>query len=413
MKPFAFYLLTVLLFTSCEKKSIDLPLEPVALNLPEKSAGIIESDNTFGFNIFRQVVENDDASNIFISPTSIALALSMTYNGAEGETKTAFETTLSKQGLTREEINQSYKALINALKSVDPRVILEIANSIWYREGFDVLPEFINLNTKYYNAEVSSLDFASAEAPSVINGWVDDKTHGLIEKIIDNISPDVVMYLINAIYFKGMWKYEFDETKTVEAPFYLKDGRTVSNDFMNQKITVPYLANEKFRITELPYGQGNYSMVILLPNEGYSTADIVSQLTSENWNQWMGSLYERELNISLPKLKFSYKNLLNNELTNLGLGIAFTDMADFSGINGTGGLMISRVLHKSFIEVNEKGTEAAAVTAVEIILTSLPEEIFVTVNRPYLFALRETTTGAVLFLGMVQDPTVEDNGNME
>jgi len=408
------YSLIVLMISSCEKNNVELPTEPVALSLPEKTARIIESDNTFGFNIFRQTIENDDAANIFVSPTSIAMALAMTYNGAEGETKQAFETALSKQGLTRDEINQSYKALIEALKSVDPRVLLEIANSIWYRDGFTVLPEFIDLNTDYYNAEVRSLDFAAPGAPSDINAWVKDKTHGLIEKVLDDISPDVMMYLINAIYFKGMWKYEFDEMKTTDGPFYLNSGSTVENEFMNQKMTLPYLSNDVFSMTELPYGQGNYSMVVLLPHDGFTTADIVEQLSSENWNQWMSSLNVRELNVSLPKLKFSYKNLLNNELTDLGLGIAFSDMADFSGINGTGGLRISRVIHKSFVEINEKGTEAAAVTVVEIELTSMPPQpVSFMVNKPYIFALRETTTGAILFLGLVQNPTVEENGELE
>lgn len=413
MKPVIILLIPALVL-SCEKASDkELPSEPVQLNLPEKAASIIESDNTFGFNIFKQVIENDQSENIFISPTSIALALAMTYNGAEGETKAAFETALSKQGLSREDINASYKALIGALKSVDPRVVLEIANSIWYRDSFTVLQDFINVNKEYYDAEVQSMDFNDPVSVEIINTWVKDNTNRLIDKIIEDISPEVVMYLINAVYFKGMWKFKFDKNKTVGGDFHLKNGGTVNNDFMKQTAVVPYMSYEKFAMAELPYGQGNYSMMVLLPNKGFTTNDIVADLTSENWNNWISSMNEREIEIEFPKLKFSYKNLLNDELTNLGMGVAFTDYADFTGINAAGGLLISRVIHKSFVNIDEEGTEAAAVTAVEVELTSSPPPpLRFVVNHPYLFALRETTTGAILFLGLVQNPTIEENGQI-
>jgi serine protease inhibitor len=413
MKPKIIIVIITFLSFSCEKNNIEeLPAEPIPLNLSEKAASVIESDNSFGFNMFRQVVENDESENLFISPTSIALALAMTYNGAEGETKAAFEIALNKQGLTKEEINESYKSLIGALQSVDPRVLLEIANSIWYDEGFNVLQAFKDINMEYYNAEVSSLNFSDPASAGNINAWVEDKTNGLIEKIIDNIPANVVMYLINAIYFKGIWKYEFDKTKTVEAPFHLYDGGSVSNNFMKQELTIPYMSNNMFAMAEFPYGQGNFSMVVLLPHEGFTTGDIINSLSSESWNSWISGMNEMELNVALPKLRFSYKNLLNNELANLGMGIAFSSGADFSGINGSGGLYISQVIHKAFVEVNEQGTEAAAVTAVSMMDSYEPVPIF-DVNRPYLFALRETTTGAILFLGLVKNPTIEENGKIE
>jgi serine protease inhibitor len=415
MKPIVLIIMSVLLVSACEKAAEEktAPKEPVVIDITEKTASVIESDNIFGFDIFREILKNDDSENIFISPTSIALALAMTYNGAEGETKTAFETALSKQGYSADEINVSYKSLIEALKSVDPKVLLEIANSIWYRDDgtFNVLEDFININEEFYDAEVSGLDFNDPDAINVINGWVNDKTHGLIEKIFDSMHPDAVMYLINAIYFKGIWKHEFEESKTVNEIFYNSVGTGISANFMKQSVSLKTLVTDRFTMAELPYGQGNFSMIVLLPQEGITPDDLADSLTQDNWNSWNTGLSMREVDLSLPKFKFEYKKQLNDVLTNLGLGIAFTDLANFSGINGTGGLKISKVMHKSFIEVNEEGTEAAAVTGVEMVVTSVPASpLQFHVNRPFLFALRETTTGAILFLGKVQDPTAEKNG---
>jgi len=405
--------LTVILAAciSCENNK-DVPQERKQININKTTADIIKSDNAFGLSVFQQVISHDtEVANTFISPTSITLALAMTYNGAEGETKTAMENTLKKQGLIAEEINTSYKSLIDALISVDPKVLLEIANSIWYREGFTVLPEFINTNQDYYDARISSLDFSEPDAPDVINGWVSDKTHNKIEEIIDEIPPEAVMYLVNAIYFKGIWKIEFKKENTSDGPFYLKDGSQISVPMMKQTSTLKHTENEMFSMIELLYGQGNFSMIVLLPQSGYSTDDIVTVLTTENWDNWISSLSEKDVDLQLPKFTFEYKNTLNNELEAMGMGVAFTDMANFSKINGTGNLFISKVLHKSFVEVNEEGTEAAAVTSVEIELTAIPEEENAKfyVDHPFIFAIREITTGAILFLGRVQNPLIVEN----
>jgi serine protease inhibitor len=406
--------LTVMLAAciSCENEK-EVPQERKQINISKTTAEIIKSDNDFGLEIFQQVISDDkEVVNTFISPTSIALALAMTYNGADGETKTAMENTLKKKGLTADEINASYKSLIDALISVDPKVLLEIANSIWYREGFTVLPEFISTNQDYYDARVSSLDFNDSGAPDVINGWVSDKTHNRITEIIDEIPPEAVMYLINAIYFKGIWKIEFEKENTSDGLFYLNNGSQISVPMMKQTTTLKHAANEMFSMVELLYGQGNYSMVVLLPQTGYSTDDIVVALTPGNWDEWINSLSEKDVDLQLPKFTFEYKNTLNDELEAMGMGVAFTDMANFSKINGTGNLFISKVLHKSFVEVNEEGTEAAAVTSVEIALTAIPgtENTKFYVDHPFIFTIRETTTGAILFIGRVQNPLIKNNG---
>jgi serpin B len=400
---------------SCEKNTTEPPRVFQEIVINKTTADIIQSDNEFGLVLFREVVSADpESDNIFVSPTSIALALAMTYNGAAGETKTAMETALRKVGFTVEEINTSYKSLIDALVSVDPKVLLEIANSIWYREGFTVLQEFVTTNQQYYDAQVSSLDFNDAGAPGIINNWVSDKTHDKIKKIVEEINPQTVMYLINAIYFKGMWQTEFKKENTSDGPFYLNSGSPVTVPLMKQTTALRYTANEVFSMTELPYGQGNFSMLVMLPQSGLSTDDIVSTLTPENWDTWMGELTERNVDLELPKFTFEYKNELKNELEAMGMGIAFSDgQADFSKIYGAGGLFISKVLHKSFVEVNEEGTEAAAVTSVEIELTSVGPEPQVTefhVDHPFLFAIREKSTGTILFIGRVNNPLTKANG---
>jgi len=400
---------TVLL--SCEK-STDPPKGPKEIAITKTTADIIKSDNDFGIELFHEVVSQDTTpGNVFVSPTSIALALAMTYNGAAGDTKTAMEIVLKKVGLTAEDINASYKSLIDALVSVDPKVLLEIANSIWYREGFTVLPEFVTKNQTFYNALVSALDFNDPVAPDIINSWVSDNTHGRIEKIVETISPVTVMFLINAIYFKGIWQYEFEKENTAEGLFYLQNGSPVTVEMMAQTTSLRHTSNEILSAVELPYGQGNFSMIVLLPQAGHSMDEVVNALTPGNWDNWINVMTEKNVDLQLPKFTFEYKNLLNEELEAMGMGVAFSDLADFSGINGTGGLRISKVLHKSFVEVNEEGTEAAAVTMVEIIETSAGtgNTVFY-VDRPFLFAIRETSTGAILFIGLVQNPLMKENG---
>lgn len=408
MKPIVYILFVVpFLLFSCEEHE-DSVQTWKKIKITKTTGEIITTDNDFGFELFQKVVASDaEADNIFISPTSVALALAMTYNGADGETKTAMENTLKKNGFSIDEINTGYKSLIEALVSVDPKVLLEIANSIWYRQDFTVLPDFVSVNQEYYDAEVSSLDFSQPAALDIINGWIADKTHDKITEIINEIPVDVVMYLINAIYFKGIWLYEFDEADTENKPFYLNEGTAVTVPFMQQEAAFQYISNEQFSMIEMPYGQGNFNMMVVLPHVNHATDEICTILTQENWNSWLNTMTEENILVQLPKFKFEYKNILNEELELMGMGIALTPQADFSNINGTGGIWISRVIHKTFVEVNEEGTEAAAVTAVEMIESAIgpdPDYILFRVDRPFLFAIREKSTGAILFIGLVQNP---------
>ncbi|QGY45179.1 serpin family protein [Maribellus comscasis] len=379
------------------------------IKLTEKTAQLLEAENSFGFELFQNIYAFETQSdNIMVSPLSVSLALAMTYNGANGETKTAMEKTLKVYGLTSEAINTSYQTLVDGLKSLDKKVLLEIANAIYYREGFDVEQDFISTNKEYYNAEVDALDFSSPNALETINGWVAEKTHDKIDKILDEISPEQVMFLINAIYFKGMWASEFDKDKTTEDPFYPDSGSTIQTDFMNQTQTVEMASNDLFSAIQLPYGKGKYNMFVFLPETDKTLQDIVDKLDKDNWETWMQSFAETEdVIISLPKFKYKYEIKLNDVLSEMGMGVAFTDAADFTGINKNGQLKIDFVKHKTFIEVNEEGTEAAAVTVVGVETTSVPLFVEFNANRPFFYAITEKDTGAILFMGTVKNPVYE------
>jgi serine protease inhibitor len=410
MKKFIFPLAIIFLLISCEKeKTADNKIIDLVNN--KKAAGLIQADTRFGLDLFREVSTMPEApDNLMISPVSVAVALGMTYNGANGDTKTAFEETLRFSGYSREEINSIHQALINYILGADPKVVMEIANSIWYRQDFNVLQSFIDTNKLYYDAEVAALDFADPAAKNTINDWCALKTHDKIKDVLDEIPADAVMYLINAIYFNGTWTYQFDKSKSYAGTFRKEDNTTSDADYMMMQATVPYTSNELFTAIDLPYGNEKFSMSILLPREGKKVIDIIAELNSENFDNWYNSFSDKEVVVTIPKFKFGYKELLNDPLKNMGLGNAFSGDADFTGINPGGNLCISRVIHQSFVDVNEKGTEAAAVTVVEIEVTSAGpgDNNFFTADHPFVFVIREKTSNALLFIGKVGSPEYQE-----
>ena len=379
------------------------PIPPRELTLAEKQ--ITDAGSQFGLTLFRALSEDAPNENLFLSPLSVSMALGMTLNGAGGETYTAMQQTLELAGLSQESINQSYQSLIELLVGLDPKVAFEIANSIWYRQGFAVEPDFLDGNTTYFDAEVRDLDFGHPDAVDIINGWVSDKTHGKIEQILQEIDPATVMFLINAIYFKGTWTYEFDKDETREDVFTRHDGTTADVPMMRQEADLPYFETESFQAVDLPYGDSLFSMTILLPREGYDIDALAAELDEAHWNDWVGRFETRGLDLRLPRFKLEYEKELNEVLTALGMGIAFdAGRADFTGINRGGGLWIDYVKHKAFVEVNEEGTEAAAVTVVAINQCAGcggGTPISMHVNRPFIFTIREQHSGTILFIGKV------------
>jgi serine protease inhibitor len=398
-------LLISAVLAGCAKDKPAENKELVQVSLTANQKSLVLSNNAFGFDMFRTINKSENSDkNVFISPLSISLALAMTYNGANGDTKSEMQNTLRFPDLSADEINGYFQKLSNTLLNLDPTVKLGIANSIWYRQDFTVLPEFVTVNQTYYNAEVQALDFNDPASVAQINHWVATKTNDKIPKVIDDIPGNLVMFLINAIYFKGQWTYEFKKEATMDGPFHITPVTQSTIPFMNQEGTFNYYSNDSLQLVEMPYGQGNFSMIVLLPKNGHSVSSLAGGLTTETWSDLTDHMEKSNVAISMPRFKFEYEKILNDDLTALGMGRAFSDNADFSKINGTGGLCISFVKHNSFVEVNEEGTEAAAVTVVGIIETSAgpgPSFIPFVADHPFVFAIRETTTNTILFMGKV------------
>lgn len=373
---------------------------------PEKSMlALVEADNAFGIGLFKEMATENQDSNIFISPVSVALALAMTYNGAAYSTKDAMESTLKLEDLTTDQINEAYKNLMNKLINADPDVLLEIANSIWYEQTFSVKQTFFDINKTYYNAQVRPLDFADPASVDTINQWVAQNTNEKITKIIGQIADDMVMYLINAIYFKGTWKYTFDEAQTSDRPFFLSENNSKQAAFMHIEEYFDYADLNKFEALKIPYGNEDYTMVVIKPKSGSDVSDIIKALSAEQWDNWMNEFSSRETMLYLPKFKFEYEQELNDLLKSMGMEIAFNKtLADFSNINDSAQLYIDKVKHKTYIEVNEEGTEAAAVTSVQVGVTSVGNNVFFDANKPFLFAIMEEETGAIVFMGRMMNP---------
>jgi serine protease inhibitor len=395
-----------LTFLSCRKEPAEIfPTAPVEINLTSDQVSLIGSGNSFAFDIFRKVLENSQESeNLIISPISISSALSMTMNGANGPTLDAMLEALRITGITPSIINDSYKNLTNALLSVDKRVSISIANSVWTENNFVVKKPFINILTEFYDAESESFDVNDPSAPGKINNWIESKTNGLIKNMIDQLDNSTVMLLINAIYFKGKWESQFDKTKTIQGSFYKPDGFTSQVPMMKQISDFQVYDGDGFTLAEFPYGQGNFVMDVILPDENTGIDNVMPLITENNFAAWLNQMGDRKTDLTFPRFKYGYKKQLNDILSAMGMGIAFTDNADFSNISDID-LLISFVLHQAFIDTNEEGTEAAAATIVGIIATSTGTgPIILNLDHPFIYIIRETTTNSILFMGRIADP---------
>lgn len=399
MRKWLAIFLVLALLTGCSSAlppQVKLPGEQVA------QADAINSYNQFGFNLYQKLLKPGE--NILLSPVSVALALSMAYNGAAGETKAEMADVLLVAGLDPEQLNQSNKLLLLELQASD--VTVEIANSLWLRQGVPFLPHFIQLTETYYDAQVSELDFARADAAATINQWVKDNTNGLIEEIIQGpIDPLTIAFLLNAIYFQGDWSAPFAASGTRDDVFNTPAG-PVTVPFMHKTATFEYLEEEGLQAIRLPYGKGNMAMYIFLPED---LGEFHKSLTQEQWAKWRSAFTSDRGELALPKFKFEYEERLNDALMDLGMERAFDAFAaDFSDMVERGDqAYISEVKHKAFIEVDEKGTEAAAVTSVEITLTSMPAapSFSMKIDRPFFFMIHDQQTDVILFMGSVYNPS--------
>ncbi len=399
------------LVSSCTKSQEVVPQEytPITLNL--KSQEIVQSSNDFGITLFKNITSAAAGSeNIMISSLSISQALGMTWNGARGTTRDEMTEMMGFSVDNDEELNESNKTIREAILNADNRVETDIANSIWYRNSFHINQSFVDIDKKYYDAEVKALDFNDAEgSKKTINSWVKDKTKGKIPEIVDKITADHIMFLINAVYFKGKWKYEFEKDNSVDEPFHFADGKTEDVKMMVQEADLKYFKSSNSQGVALPYGNGHFRMIVLLPDGDITLKEYLTELDESTLSENISNLRKHSVNVWLPKFKFECDLELNKPLQELGMKSAFIDgVADLSGMGTPSNLVVSKVKHKTFVEVDEEGTEAAAVTSVEIRLTSVdPGEnntIPFIVNRPFLFLIQEKDTGAILFMGQVYEP---------
>jgi serpin B len=367
-----------------------------------------EPVNMFGLNLFREVAKGEVDKNVFICPYSVSEALMMTHGGARGSTEEAMRATLGLGSLTREQICGLSRNLRESLMGKDPKVIMEVANSIWYREDRAFEEEFLSRSTTCFDALVRALDFTDPNAHDFINRWVSERTHGKIRKILGPIKSDMAMFLVNAIYFKGTWKYTFDEKATYDGKFLGPGGAEIPCRMMVQGDRFPYLENELFQAVDLSYGEGNFSMTVFLPKGDLSADSLITHLTSENWTKWRGDLVPSKGTVEIPKFTLEYEIVMNEVLHSLGMAVAFDkSMADFTGMDRRGGLCIDEVKHKTFVEVNEEGTEAAAATSVGIMITSIQgREFHMKADRPFVFTIQEKESGVLLFAGKITHPEV-------
>lgn len=400
-------ILVMSLFSACKKledpKSV--AEEPVKINLTAKSSEVIEASNQFGLKLYRDIAM-DEPGNMMISPLSAGAALTMLLNGTKSDTYSQIREMLGYDAeLSIHEINEAYQNLVEQLLAADERVNLSLANAVFYREGFQVKAPFIADMQDAFDAEVQELDFSQTAAVDAINQWASDNTNEKIPKVIDNINPNLVMFLMNALYFQGDWTTQFNKDATAKRPFTLHDGEEIMVDAMYEdEVVSMVLYAEEFKGIELPFGRKNFSMVIVVPRDSFDT--FLNDLTPEVWkgitDHFDKAVAWAVTPLVMPKFRFEFDKKLNDYLKALGMSDAFdAGLADLSGVSDEQ-LYVDFVKQNTFVEVNEQGAEAAAVTSIGINYTSAPPVFMV--DRPFVFAIRERTTNTLLFIGKVMNP---------
>ncbi|MDW7657041.1 MAG: serpin family protein [Bacillota bacterium] len=364
------------------------------------------TDAVADFSLKLLVESLNNSGNILVSPASVYLALAMTINGADGETRDAMMAALSSAGLSEELLNAASRDWITLLEQTGDKTELFISNSIWVRDGYPVDASFLQRNADFFRAGAYTLDFGLPAAVTTINDWVKTATRSKIDKIVDEIDPDVMMYLINAIYFKSDWKNPFAGDSTREGLFQSPDGE-ITVKYMNETASMDLIKQDDIRGIWLPYVDASFGFFAILPDEDTDVRDWIATLDSATLSSLIDARQSASVTLALPKFEVSYEDSLIDELAKLGMGVAFTGVADFSRMNAEGisDLFISEVKHKTFCRVDEKGTEAAAVTSVEMRLTSIPvSDETLNFDRPFLYGIMDTRTGVPLFLGIMEAP---------
>ena len=408
MKMFTVTLIAaIMLFNNCNKKAEPQKDDNVRKNieLTETQKDLCRTANEFTFDFMKLLAGKEDKdANMFASPFSLQTVLAMTAEGAVGDTKTEMLKALRLSGFSEEDIAGFYRTLIPALQSVDKKTVMEIANSFWSKEVIVVKDDYAAKLQKNYYAECKTLVNDGFDAAIAMNDWCSKKTHGMIDHIVDQVSEEQMVALINALYFKGEWSDKFNEKYSRKEKFNNHDGSTSDVTMMRRTDDMFVVLGEDAWALTLPYGNRAYRMTVILPKEGVDVDAVFAGLDEDSWKEYLHGGYEREVVLSLPKFETEYSSsdLCIQTLKEMGLKKAFERSADFSGISNVA-LYISQIIHKAKVKVNEEGTEAAAVSYVGMDLaTAIPrdEPIEFKVDRPYIYAISEVSTGAITFIGI-------------
>ena len=379
---------------------------------PADQASLVAANNQFSFDLMQQVVSAQTSANVFLSPFSAATALRMVANGAAGQTKQELEHTLHTAGLTGSAVNEAFSGLNRSLAEKHD-VILTLANGMWVRQGFALKPAFVAENQRYFGAELAEVDSNQPAAAQTINDWASRQTHGKIPKLVEYpFDPYLRLFLANAIYFKGTWVKPFEKSATRSHDFHLPDRSVKQTPLMSRHEDLPYEETVSYQAVRLPYN-GGLRMTIFLPAKNQTPQRLLQTFGRPGiWTKnILPAFASRDGTLMLPKFKMDFAASLNTPLKTLGLKTAFSDSANFSGISDKQ-LCISEVFQKSFVEVNEQGTEAAAVTGVGVtMLSGLPMErpkpFVMIVDRPFLFIIEDEDTDAILFIGVINNPETD------
>lgn len=390
---------------ACSEATVPAPKTPIApitalpRALTESETKVIAGSNDFAFDLLRTGNPSQHKANVFISPLSASMALGMTANGANGATYDEMQSALHLEGATREDVGGGYKSLIALLEGLDAGTTFSIANSIWYERNFPFHASFLDESKQYFNARVEGLDFRSPAALTTINSWVSGETNNKIPTILEEIEDNERMFLVNAIYFKGVWQKQFDKSKTVDAPFHAADGTTSTVRMMARDKGVKHAATSEYSAVDLPYGNSAFTMTVVLPHGDIDA--FAESFDQAKWNALVTSLTDSDMSVYLPRFRMEWKRQLNEDLQELGMKLAFTPYrADFTRMSPLGlDLFITKVLQKTFVEVDEEGTEAAAATVVGIGVTSAPPSF--RADRPFVVVIRERFSGTILFIGKI------------
>lgn len=393
-------LVLILVSSSCNNESKDIPT-PMTREFSVNEEEIASSANNFTFDLMTHIENEFPNENYFISSFSISTALSMVMNGSSEPVQEEFIQTLGLDGMSPEAINEAYRSLVTYIYSLDPSVTLNVANSNWYTNKYTIQESFANALETYYDAKIFEKDFKNPTTLDALNTWVENETNGKIKNILDAINPDDVMFLINAIYFKANWTNQFDPDNTTDLPFYLSNGQSVNVPTMVSEVKhwLSYDNALNAQVIEIPYGNENYAFTIIMPDDPSEIDNIVSSIDVNNLNSVLSDSITFVRELHLPKFQLDFKADLLDILVDMGMPLIGLDNL----FEETLPLAISKVIHQSFLEVNEEGSEAAAATVVGVELTSLPAST--RVNQPFIFLIRERNSGTILFSGKLLDPS--------